>query len=319
MMRRIAGLGLLLAALLGVMERPAQASEWPTRTIRLIAPFPAGGSTDRIARMLASHLSDKLGVSVVVENRPGGGSTIGGTQVARSPADGYTLLLSGLATHVIAPVMSPTTAPHPIDDFTNIAFIGGAPTCLVVAASSKIASIADIVAESKAGRHFTFATVGVGSLGHLIGEQVNVDAGTRMTHVPYTTLNLTDVLEGRVEFMLAAWTTVMGLVEGGKLRLLATSTDKRMPAIPNAATFKEQGIDAAVNAWLSLSGPKGLPQPIVSRLNTLVVEFLSTPGIRQKVANDIFDDQLMSAAEFDSYLASEIARWTPRIQKALGK
>jgi tripartite-type tricarboxylate transporter receptor subunit TctC len=318
-MRQVAVLVVLLGALLGFAERPMQAAEWPMRAIRIVAPFPPGGSTDRVARTLAEYLSDRLGVAVVVENRPGGGSTIGSAQVARSPADGYTLLLSGLATHVIAPAMSPATAPDPLADFTNIAFIGGQPTCLVVSASSKITSIADIATESKNGRHFTFASVGVGSLGHLIGEQINIDAGAHMTHIPYNTLNLADVLEERVDFMLGAWTTVMGLVESNKLRLLATSTEKRMPVAPNVPTFQEQGVDAAVNAWLSLSGPKGIPAPIMNRLNALVIDFLSIPSTRQKLDNDIFEGKLMTTAEFDAYLAKEIAVWTPRIRKALVK
>jgi tripartite-type tricarboxylate transporter receptor subunit TctC len=307
------GLSLLSAAI----NLPLRAADWPSQTIRIIAPYPPGGSTDSVARVLSDYAASKLGVSVIVENRPGGGSTIGTTAVARAAPDGYTLLLGGLVTHVIAPKMVGDAAPNPLGAFENIGFIGGAPTCMVVSKNSSIKSIADL---SKAYGDFTFGTVGVGSLGHLIGSQVATDAHVKMIHVPYTGLDsLQDVMAGRIDAVFLAWPSVQGLVASGELRLIGCSTEHRLKSQPNVATLKEQGVDAVVDSWFSIAAPKGLPQPIAERLNGLLRDFVTDATVLKRLENDVFEPKALSRDDFNTYIVQQIALWSPRIEKAVKK
>lgn len=312
-MRRLF-LGLFAACVIAASG--AHGADWPSQTIHIVSPYPPSGATDRVARVLADYMSQRLGAPVVVDTRVGGGSAIGTMQVVRSEPDGYTLLLSGIAIYVIAPTMKASPITDPLNMLTQIAYLGGAPTCMVVSSKSDIKSIADIKRAEEAGRKFLYSSVGVGSLGNMVGEATNHDAGLHMTHVPYTTLNLVDVAEGRVQFGLFAWTSVQGLVESGDLRVVAVSSRIRPPNMADVRTFEEQGVHAEVDAWLALSGPPGLPQPIVDKLNGLVDDFLRAPEIRQKLSNDIFEWRPMSLADFNSFIHEQIDIWQPRIRAA---
>jgi tripartite-type tricarboxylate transporter receptor subunit TctC len=266
--------------------------------------------------VLADYLSQRLGVSVVVDTRVGAASAIGTMQVVRSEPDGYTLLLSGIAIYVIAPTMNASPIAEPTRMLTQIAYLGGSPTCMVVSSKSDIKSIDDIKKAEAAGRKFLYSSVGIGSLGNMVGEATNHDAGLHMTHVPYTTLNLVDVAEGRVQFGLFAWTSVQGLVESGDLRLVAVSSRQRPAMMPNVRTFAEQGVSAEVESWLALSGPRGMAPAIVEKLNAIVGDFLREPEIRRKLSNDIFEWRPMSLAELDGFIRDQVDVWQPRIRAA---
>ena len=293
-----------------------RAADWPAQTIHIVSPYPPSGATDRVARVLADYLSQRLGVAVVVDTRVGAASAIGAMQVVRSEPDGYTLLLSGIAIYVIAPTMNASPIVEPTRMLTQIAYLGGSPTCMVVSAKSDIKSIDDIKRAEAAGRKFLYSSVGIGSLGNMVGEATNHDAGLHMTHVPYTTLNLVDVAEGRVQFGLFAWTSVQGLVESGDLRLVAVSSRQRPTMMPNVRTFAEQGVNAEVESWLALSGPRGMSPAIVERLNGMVGDFLRDPEIRRKLSNDIFEWRPMALAEFDEFIRQQVDTWQPRIRAA---
>ncbi len=293
-----------------------RAADWPAQTIHIVSPYPPSGATDRVARVLADYLSQRLGVAVVVDTRVGAASAIGAMQVVRSEPDGYTLLLSGIAIYVIAPTMNASPIVEPTRMLTQIAYLGGSPTCMVVSAKSDIKSVDDIKRAEAAGRKFLYSSVGIGSLGNMVGEATNHDAGLHMTHVPYTTLNLVDVAEGRVQFGLFAWTSVQGLVESGDLRLVAVSSRQRPTMMPNVRTFAEQGVNAEVESWLALSGPRGMSPAIVERLNGMVGDFLRDPEIRRKLSNDIFEWRPMALAEFDEFIRQQVDTWQPRIRAA---
>jgi len=311
MARLLAALMILCAA-----TTVTRAADWPTQTIHIVSPYPPSGATDRVARVLADYLSQRLGVSVVVDTRVGAASAIGTMQVVRSEPDGYTLLLSGIAIYVIAPTMNASPIAEPTRMLTQIAYLGGSPTCMVVSSKSDIKSIDDIKKAEAAGRKFLYSSVGIGSLGNMVGEATNHDAGLHMTHVPYTTLNLVDVAEGRVQFGLFAWTSVQGLVESGDLRLVAVSSRQRPAMMPNVRTFAEQGVNAEVESWLALSGPRGMSPAIVEKLNAIVGDFLREPEIRRKLSNDIFEWRPMSLAELDGFIRDQVDVWQPRIRAA---
>jgi tripartite-type tricarboxylate transporter receptor subunit TctC len=294
----------------------AQAADWPSQPIHIVSPYPPAGATDRVARVLADYMSQRLNTPVVVDIRVGGASAIGTMQVVRSEPDGYTLLLSGIAIYVIAPTMKASPVTDPLGMLSQIGYLGGSPTVMVVSSKSDIHSIADIKRAEAAGRKFLYSSVGVGSLGNMVGEATNHDAGLHMTHVPYTTLNLVDVAEGRVNFGLFVWTSVQGLVESGDLRVVAVSSRDRPAIAPDVPTFKEQGVNAEVDAWLALSGPKGLPPAVVDKLHAIVVDFLHDPAIRQKLSNDILEWRPMSLGDFDSFIRQQIDVWQPRIRAA---
>jgi len=287
---------------------------WPTKPIRLVSPYPPGGTTDRIGRLFADYASANLSVPVIVENRAGGGSAVGSMIVARAAPDGYTLLLSSVATHIVAPIANPGASPDPFA-FTNIGFFGGTPSVIVTSSKSDIKTLGQIFSSD---REYTFGTVGNGSVGHLIGSQIAANGKVRMVHVPYTGLDaLQDVMARRIDFAILAWTSVQGLIDSGDLRALGMSTEGRLPGYPNIPSLKEQGVDVVLNGWLAISAPGGLKPEIAKRLNALVVQFSSNAEIQKKLVNDIFEARSFSVDEFDRFIRQQVSEWSPRVQRAM--
>lgn len=290
---------------------PALGADWPQRTITLVQPFGAGGVTDRIARVLAEFLSHELGVPVIVETRPGGGGALGSSQVARAAPDGHTLLVSGLASQVTSPLVSPTTHPDPFRNFTHIAYLGGPPVVWVVPSSSDMKSVADLVAGAKAGKVTSYASPGVGTLGHLAAEYVVYKAGISMSNVPYNNQTLADVISGRIPLASTAWATALGHIQGNTLRPVGVTSEQRLKAAPDVPTFKEQGYDLSAATWAALSGPAGLPAPVVTRLNELVAKFLQRPDLLKPLEQDILEVKIMSPEQITAHFRAEVATWTP--------
>jgi tripartite-type tricarboxylate transporter receptor subunit TctC len=311
-----------LVALLGgavafvLLAAPAAAQDWPSKPIRLVVPFAPGGAADVWGRILAEQLSSALKQSVVVENRGGAGGMLAATQVARSEPDGYTLLIGGLAPQIIAPAIASNPGFDPIRDFAPIAYIGGPPITWVVPPSSELRTVDDLIAAAKADKFSSYASSGVGTLGHLVVEYVARRQGLKLTHIPYNTAAFADIIAGRVPMGSFTWGAALGQVQGGTLRALAVTTEARRPDVPNVPTFKELGYDLVASTWFSITSPKGTPDAVVRRVNQEILKIIQLPDIQKKLAQDAFDPKLMTPGQLAAYMETETARWTPIAQAA---
>jgi len=308
-----------LAVVAALFAQSAHASDWPSKPIRIVVPFAAGGAADVWARVIAEQLSTALKQSVVVENRGGSGGMIAATQVARAEPDGYTLLIGGLAPQILAPAVAKNADFDALRDFTPIAYIGGPPLVWVVSPSSELRSVADLIAAAKADKFSGYASSGVGTVGHLVVELVARQNGLKLTHIPYNTAAFADILAGRVPMGSFTWGAALGQLQGGTLRALAVTTETRRPEMPAVPTFKELGYDLVASTWFTLTAPKGLPNEIAQRLNQEVLAILDRPEIKRRLAQDAFEPKPLTPDQLSAFMASELARWTPIAQAAATK
>ncbi len=285
---------------------------FPTKTVTLVVPFPPGGSTDLIARTLQPKLQERLGGTVVVENRAGATGTIGAGQVARAPADGHTLLVSSLGPFVIAPhlIKAPYDA---IKDLEPVTIVVQAPNVLVVPAASNLKSMADVIAFTKANPNkMTFASSGNGSSDHLTAELFWQQTGTTGIHVPYRGGGpvMTDLLGNQVDSSWMNINTAMPQILAGKLRPLAITSAKRSPLLPSVPSLEESGIkEANVYSWQAIAAPKGLPADVKSKLHAAILASLNDPAIKPKLLELGFEMVLNTPEQFAAYQAAEYARW----------
>lgn len=312
MLRRVAGV--VLSVMFAMA--PARAADWPSKPIHLIVPFAPGGAADVWGRILADHLQTSLKQSVVVENRGGAGGTVGSAQVARAEPDGYTLLMGGLASQIVATAINPSAGYDSARDFTWIAYIGGPPIALVVNPKSEFKSLKDVMAAAKAGKLSGYASSGVGTLGHLVVEYVARHEGLHLNHIPYNTAAFADIIAGRVPLGSFTWGSVLGQARGGALRPIAITTEKRIPEFADLPTFKELGYDLVASTWFALLGPKGLPAEITRRLNQEIQKAMTSPDVQKKLAQDAFDPKPMTPDQLVAFTREETARWTPIAQAA---
>jgi tripartite-type tricarboxylate transporter receptor subunit TctC len=285
---RRAHLGAALALTLpAIAPSIARAQSWPGRPIKLIVGFAPGGGTDIVSRILATKLSETLGQQVLVENRSGAAGTIAADLVAKSAADGYTLLAGHANSNAIAPNVMTKVPFDALNDFTPITYIGYTPNVLVIHPSIPAKSVEELVAlaKSKPGV-LTYASSGVGSTQHLAGALFNQISGTQMTHIPYKGSGqaVVDLVAGQVNVNFDTLPPVLEHIRAGRLRALAISSSKRMPQLPDVPTFEEKGIRGFdVTNWYSLMGPKGLPREIVSKLDDAMKKSLSDADVRSKL------------------------------------
>lgn len=282
---------LLAAAAAGSLGVPtwvgAQASNWPQRgPVKLVAQFPPGGLVDTVSRLIAPHLSQAIGQSVVVENRPGAGGLIGTDFVAKQPADGYTLLVSHAAVHVYAAATRRTIPFDPVTDFTHMGMLCEAPMVLLVRAQSPFQTLEQYLTEART-KPVRYGTSGIGSANHLYGELLKIEAkAPNHDHVPYqgSAPAMQDLLAGTIDSVFDPITTNVAQLKAGSLRALAVSTPRRLAALPNIPTFEELGFPKLTGSqWLGLSAPKGLPAPIAERLTKLVPELLAKPDVMARL------------------------------------
>lgn len=302
---------LLRAAGIGCGAIPVLASAqaaWPSRPIRIVVPFPPGGATDFTARLIAQSLQASLGQTVVVENRPGAGGTVGSDQVAKSPPDGHAFVISNVASHGVGPSVYPAIPYDPVRDFTHIALLTEIPSVLIVRADSPWRTLADLVAAARRepGR-ITIASPGNGSSSHAKQEMLKRLAGIETTHVPYRGSGpaLNDLTAGSVDAMIT--TVVEGRNE--RFRQLGITTADRLAGFSHIPTFREQGFEIVASTWFGLSGPAGVPDAIVQRLNADVLAALATPELAARLAETGSTPRRMSAAEYAAFVAAEVARW----------
>jgi tripartite-type tricarboxylate transporter receptor subunit TctC len=294
---------------------------WPAKPVRIIAPFAPGGSADTLGRLVAQKLGESLKQSFVVENRPGAGGVIGSELVARAAPDGNTLLESGVASHAIAPSLPRGTPYDPLKDFTHIALFGGPPAVLVVNPEVPAKNLAEFVAlQKREPGKYSYGSPGNGTHGQLVAELFKHLAGVQMQHVPYKGASgaIADLIAGHIPAASTTLSTAAGQIHAGKARALALSSSARLPEYPGVPTYAELGYpDLVATVWFSLSGPAGLPQDVVERLNAGVRKALDAPDTRQRLRPEGIEPGTLSAAEFTAYVAAELKRWAP-VVKASG-
>lgn len=306
----------LLGPMLVISSVLPVSAEWPERPIQIVVPFQAPGASDTMIRIIADAIKEDLKQPVVIENRGGAAGTIGSSQVARAAPDGYTLLVSGVGSHVIAPMTMQNPGFEPLADFTHIAYLGGGPVVWVTGLNSDIKSIDDVVRRAKDGKPIGYASPGRGTLASLTAEFVAKNAGIQLTNIPYNSAVMTDVIAGRVPFGITGWSSVIGQIAGGTLRPLAVTSEERMPGFPDIPTFKELGYDLTTLAWFALSGPKGMRPEVVERINIAVIRAMSKPDVKIKLDQLSVVFKTMSPPELTALFRSEIEFWRPIINAA---
>lgn len=289
------------------------AQEWPNKPIRWIVPFPPGGAMDVMARALAEKSSKSLGQAVVIENKPGAGGNIGADFVARSDADGYTMMITsiGMATNKY---LYPKLSYDPVKDFSPVSLIAIVPNVLVTNATQpNVKTVSDVIANAKAqpGK-LTYASAGNGSSIHLAGEVFTSMAKIDMQHIPYKGSNpaVTDLLGGQVNYMFDSITSAKPHIDSGKLRPIGITTSKRSKALPNVPTIAESGLPGyEVTPWFAVFVPAATPKPIVNKLNAALLDALKSPEIKAKFDGIGAEPLGTTPDELASYLNKEIERW----------
>lgn len=290
----------------------AQAQDWPSRPVRLVVPFPPGGVVDISGRLLAEELARQLGVNVIVDNKVGAGGTLGAAEVARAPADGYTLLMGGAATHAFAPWVYRQLRYDPVKDFVAVTQFTEGPLALCVSADSKAASLADFVKWVKSdGAALNYASNGNGTFPHLSVELMNQALGVRPQHVPFPggAQAVTALLGGQVQFTQNHIPVVQAHVKSGRLRVLATTGATRAQAYPEVPTLKESGVDVVASAWFGLFVPAGTPPAIVERIHQATAAAARSAALRDKIAAQGDEVKVEGPARFQAFQAAELEKW----------
>jgi len=307
-MRRfvIAALALLAFTL------PAHADGWPAKPVKIIVPFGPGGFTDVVARILQKELAPVLGQPIIIENRPGAGSTIGTDVVAKAEPDGYTLAMVS-TTHVISPHLYKSMPYDAIRDFTPVMKLVEGPYVMVVNASLPVKTLQEFIAYAKTKPdQLFFASSGNGSSQHLVGALFQSMSGVKLSHVPYKGSNaaMQDLIGGQVKVSFVGMPNALPNIATGKLRALAVTTKKRSPDMPDVPTMDEAGVKGyEATIWLGLLAPKNTPREIVDKLNADVVKVLADPGARKLMRSAGVDVATSTPAEFEKLMQSEYERW----------
>jgi len=290
---------------------PASAqSDFPSRPITIIVPFPPGGSSDVITRIVAQKVADNLKINVVIDNRGGGGGAPGAIAAKQAAPDGYTLLLANNGLFAILPALTPGINFDPIKDYQPITPIVTFPSVLVVPDALPARSVKDLVAlaKTKAGG-LNFASQGVGSGGHILGEMLRLKSGAPFTHVPYRGAGpaVSDLAAGNVDLLFSSYVSAIGQVQAGKLRVLGWTATKRAPAIPDVPTMAEAGFPGTeLEIWHGIVAPAGTPAAIVRKLNEEFVKAAKSPDVLSKVAPQAVEMSTLSPAEFAKLIATDI-------------
>ena len=314
----IAGCGGALSLLIGL---PALADTYPSRTIRMIVPYPAGGTTDMLGRMVADQLQAGLAATVVVENRPGAGTTIGAGQVARAEPDGYTLLMATSTTLAIAKTLYKIPPYDPVKDFTPIALVAGVPFALIVNPSIPVTTLPEFVAYARSKPGLTFGSAGNGSPQHLGAEMLKAAAGIDVRHVAYrgSVAAMLDVIAGHIPFMVMDLQAALPQIRAGKLRVLGVTTAAHVAGAPEIPTLAEGGLAGfELAAWQGVVGPAGVPRPIVDRLAAQIGKLVADPATRDRFKAVGLDSLPASTPDsFAGFVRSEVDRWD-KIVRASG-
>ena len=298
----------------------AQAQGYPTKTVRIVAPFAAGSTIDILGRLIAPKLFDALGQPVIVEDRPGAGGMIGLDFVAKSPPDGHTLVIGALGPLAMNPALYPKTPFDPVRDFAAVSLLATGPVVIVVHPSIPARNVKELVelAKKRPGQ-LNFGSPGVGSSPHLTGELFKLITKTDIVHVPYkgNAEAITDLIGGQLSVVFTGVPPVVPLAKAGKVRVLATTGKQRLANLPDVPTLREAGIDGAdVLIWYGVVAPAATPKDVIARLNREIVKIMATPDVREKFAQQGVDPASSTPEEFALLIRDEVARWGKVIRGA---
>jgi tripartite-type tricarboxylate transporter receptor subunit TctC len=293
---------------------------WPSRPIKLIVPFPAGSSTDVVARIVAQMLGPRIGQAFVIENRAGASGMIGAEVVARAAPDGYTIGLASTSTHALASSLSANLRYDPVRDFAPVSMIGSSPYVMVTYPGLEARTVQEFIAlaKAKAGK-LTFGSAGPGSLAHLAGELFANLAGVQLIHVPYksSAQSVTDLMAGRLDMQFSTIPPTLPLIRSGQMRALATTGGKRSAVLPELPTVAETGLpgyDAVL--WMAMVTPAGVPQAVIARLNRELVEVLNQPEAKAALTAQGMDTESGTPDALRARIASDIEKWRSVVAKA---
>jgi tripartite-type tricarboxylate transporter receptor subunit TctC len=310
---------LLFIAVQAALAFAQPADPYPSRPVRLILPFPPGGGTDILGRLIADRLAASLGQPVVVENRGGAGGNLGAEAAARAAPDGYTLLLAA-PTLAISPSLYSKLAYDPQRDFAPVSLVASVPNVMITHPSVPARTLQEFIALAKAKPGaMNFGSGGTGTSNHLGGELFNIVAGVNLVHVPYKGVNLAmnDVLAGNVQLVLIGIPAAAPNIKSGKLRALAVLARERSAALPEVPTAAEAGLpDFDVTTWYGVLAPAGTPRPIVMRLNGELVRIMHSPELKERLASMATDPRTSTPEEFAAYLKQETVKWAEIVRKA---
>ena len=299
----------------------ARADDYPSKPIRFVVPYPAGGPLDTVARLLGQKVSESMKQPIIVDNRPGAGGNIGADFVAKAAPDGYTILMGAVATHAINPTLYSHIPYDPVADFMPVTQVASTPNVLVVNPSLPAKNVREFIAYAKANPgKLNFGSGSTGSAGHLAGELFKTMAGVDMTHVPYKGAGpaMQDLVAGQIQLMFDNLASSLGQIRAGKVRALAVTTAKRTSLAPDLPTIAESGLPGFdINTWFGVFVPAKTPQPIVDRLHAEFTRALAMPDVRQKMVDLGAEPVGSTPAEFAALIRSEKDKYA-RVIKASG-
>lgn len=312
----------LAAAIACSLATSAFAQAWPTKPIRLVVPFPAGGGTDIIAREVTNKITGS-GYTFIVDNKPGSGGNLGVDAVAKSPADGYTLVLGQTSNLAINTSLYPKLPYDPVKDLTPVSLVASAPLVIVVAADSPYKTLADIVAASRAKPGFlNYATSGNGTVAHLATESFQKAADVKLTHVPYkgAAQGATDLIGGQVQLYVSSIPTLIGHIKNGKMRAIAVTSAKRTEDLPQVPTIAESGYKGfEAVTWFGIAGPANLPKEVVAKLNADINKALQAADLRKKLRDQGADVEGSTPEQFSKLIREDITRWGKIVKESGAK
>jgi tripartite-type tricarboxylate transporter receptor subunit TctC len=321
-MQKLSRRTLLAAAVLALplASGSALAQSWPDKPIRIVVGFAPGGFTDVLGRLIGQKLSERLGQPVVVDNKPGAAGTLGADLVAKAAPDGYTLLLAHSNSNSVAPALYPKLPYNVLNDFTPIIPVASTPLLLTVHPNVAAQNVREFVALAKAKPGgLSYASSGGGSAQHLAAERFQLSTGTKMTHIPYKGSGqaIVDLLSGQVDLNFESPPNVMTHAKAGKLRLLAITSDKRSPLLPDVPTMAEAGVrNAEMLQWFAVMGPAKMPPEITRRLNTEIANILKSPDVVEKIALQGGEIMGGSTDDFAKFLARDTAEFAKLVREA---
>ena len=304
--------GIWMAFFVGALALTPAYGQYPSKTVRLIVPFPPGGGTDTMARVLAPKLAEGIGQPVVIDNRGGAGATIGTEIAAKSPADGYTLLLATI-TNAIGASLYTNLKFDLVRDFAPVTRLATTPHVLVVHPSVPVKSVKELIALAKARPGaLVYSSSGTGSVAHLGGEYFGYLTGTKMLHVPFKGggPSVAALLGGEVSLAFATMPSVIAFINSGRLRAIALTTAQRSPALPNLMTIADAGLaEFDVGSWYGLSVPTGTPKPVIARLHEATVRLLAAQDVKERLAASGFDIIVSTPEQYGDFMRTEVERW----------
>lgn len=299
----------------------AQPATYPAKPLRFIVPFPPGGSADILARSIGAKLAEGLGQPVVVDNRPGAGTAIGAEATAKSPPDGYTIMIGTVSSHAINPSLNPNLKYDPVKDFAPVSLVASIPFVLLAHPSLPAGSVQELIAFARAKPGtLNFSSAGNGTSNHLAGELFKSMTNVEMVHVPYkgSAPALTDLLAGQVSLMFDLVLTAQPHVRSGAAKALGVTGRSRSAALPNVPTIAESGVPGyEVSAWFGIFAPAGTPAAIVNRLNAEIVKIMRLPEMKERLASQGTDALTSTPEQFAAHVRDELAKWS-RVVKASG-